>query len=63
MSANNLISYFPKKIPDNVQGSFSHLFCVFAIKIELSIKRRSCFESDLGETSIESVSVSTKCIF
>jgi len=39
---------FPKKISDHVQDSFSHLFLVFAIKIELFVKRKSCFESDLG---------------
>lgn len=39
---------FPKKISDHVQGSFSHLFLVFAIKIELFVKRKSYFESDLG---------------
>lgn len=41
---------FPQKDENHVQGSFSHLFLVFAIKIELFVKWKSCFELDLGQT-------------
>lgn len=31
-----------------MRGSFSHLFLVFAIEIELLVKMEKCFDFDLG---------------
>lgn len=42
-----IVAIFPKKEPAARAGSFSPSLWVFAAKIELGIKRKSCFELDL----------------